>query len=82
MKHQFKASRALSIFDELVSEYKPEIRRQIARWHMPSSYDKWTSEVSAFRSCVERRADYALKNLKRYYNLTDSQFNEYVNRAG
>ena len=82
VNHQFKASRALAIFDELVAEYKPEIRRQIARWHMPSSYDKWSSEVSAFRSCVERRASYALRNLRNYYHLSESQFEEYVRRAG
>lgn len=82
VKHQFKASRALPIFDQLVAELKPEMRRQISRWHMPSSYDKWTSEVSAFRSCVERRATYALRNLRNYYGLSESQFAEYERKAG
>ena len=81
VKYRFNKDRALRLYDELVNEYKPEIRDQISRWHMPSSYDKWTSEVSALRSCIEKRPAAALKILKKYYGLSDSQFAEYEKAA-
>ena len=81
VKYRFNKDRALRLFDSLVNELKPEIRDQIKRWHMPSSYDKWTSEVSALRSCIEKRPAAALKILKKYYGLSDSQFAEYEKAA-
>lgn len=81
VKNVFGTSRALSKFDSLVNEYKPEIRGQIEKWHMPSSYDSWQKEVSSFRACVEKRPSYALKNLRSFYGLSEAQFHEYEKAA-
>ena len=81
VKYRFNTDRALRLFDSLVNELKPEIRDQIKRWHMPSSYDKWTSEVSALRNCIAKRPEAALKILRNYYGLSESKFAEYEKAA-
>ena len=48
---------------------------------MPSSYDKWLEEVEGLRNCLKKRPEYALKNLKSFYGLSDAEFNKYVEQA-
>lgn len=79
-KHVFDAEHALPAFDELVEVYRPEMSRHITRWHMMSA-STWTQEVAKLRACIEKRPSYALRNLKNFYHLTDSQFAEYERLA-
>ena len=81
VKYRFNKENALPLFDELASEYAPEMPRQISRWHMPATYAGWQSELSSLRNCIAKRPDYALKNLRNYYHLSDSAWAEYVRRA-
>lgn len=81
VKYRFNKERALSVFDALVSEYRPEMARHIKRWHMPSSYEKWESEVSALRSCISRRPEGALKKLRQTFGLSEAQYREYERAA-
>ena len=80
-KYVFNAENALRVFDELVETYRPEMRRHIQRWHMPSSMSSWEHEVSALRNCIERRPDYALRNLKSYFSLSSEQMERYEQLA-
>ena len=81
VKYRFGTSEALKLFDDLAAAYAPEMPAQIAKWHMPSSYSHWQSELASLRNCLAKRPDYALKNLKNYYNISDSNWAEYVRRA-
>ncbi len=81
VKYRFNTENALPLFDELAAEYAPEMPRQISRWHMPATYSGWQSELSALRSCIAKRPEYALKNLKSFYGLSDAEFNKYVEQA-
>ncbi|MCR5809498.1 MAG: lamin tail domain-containing protein [Clostridiales bacterium] len=80
-KYRFNKERALPMFDRLVETYRPEMSRHISKWHMPSSMDKWQSELAALRSCIEQRPQGALNNLKRYYGLSDEVFKAYEKQA-
>ena len=81
VKYRFDPDRLLPVYDALVNQYKPEMKAHIARWHMPSSYDKWLEEVEGLRNCLKKRPEYALKNLKSFYGLSDAEFNKYVEQA-
>ena len=81
VKTRFNAERALSEFDKLVSTYRPEMQRQINKWHMPSSMDKWESELKGLRECIQNRPEKALKNLKSFFGLSDSKYAELERKA-
>ena len=81
VKYRFGTSEALKLFDDLAATYAPEMPAQISKWHMPASYSRWQEELSSLRNCLAKRPDYALKNLKNYYNISDSNWAEYVRRA-
>lgn len=81
VKKRFNAERAQSVFDSLVEAYRPEMRRQIEKWYMPSSMEKWQSELSGLRECLGRRPEKALENLKSFYGLSDSKFAELEKKA-
>ncbi|MBO4384194.1 MAG: lamin tail domain-containing protein [Clostridia bacterium] len=81
VKYVFNAENAQRVFDELVALYRPEMPGQISRWGMPKSMSGWEREISALRSCLGSRPTYALRILKNYYGLTDSQYAEYERLA-
>lgn len=74
----FAPDRAVRILNELKEEMAPEMKRHIARWKKPSSYDKWVSEVNAIQQWMEQRPQYALSNLKSYFRLSQSYIDELV----
>lgn len=81
VKTKFNSERALKIYDRLVGEYRPEMRAQISRWHMPSSYEVWDKEVSSLRTCISKRPDNALRILRNFYGLSDAKYAEYEKLA-
>ena len=74
----FAPERAVRILNELKEEMAPEMKRHIARWKNPSSYDKWLSNVKAVQRWMEQRPEYALNNLKSYFKLSQSYIDELV----
>lgn len=81
VKTRFNAERALSVFDSLVETYRPEMPRQISKWHMPNSMEKWQTELAGLRDCISKRPEKALKNLKSFYGLSDSKYAELEKKA-
>ena len=77
VKYVFNAEKATAALDSLVEIYRPEMRRHIAKWHMPSSMSSWENEISALRRCLEKRPENALRNLRNYYGLSEARFAEY-----
>ena len=76
----FAPERATSILNELREEMAPEMRRHIARWKHPSSYDKWVTEVNQLQRWMEQRPKYALDNLRSYFKLSQSYIDELVDK--
>ncbi len=76
----FAPERASSILNELREEMAPEMRRHIARWKHPSSYDKWVTEVNQLQRWMEQRPKYALENLRAYFKLSQSYIDELVDK--
>ena len=74
----FAPERAVRILNELKAEMAPEMKRHIARWKNPGSYDKWLSNVKAVQRWMEQRPQYALNNLKSYFKLSQSYIDELV----
>lgn len=74
----FAPERAVRILNELRYEMEPEMKRHVTRWRHPSSYDKWVSEVNKIQKWMEQRPEYALSNLKSYFNLSQSYIDELV----
>ncbi|MCR5611159.1 MAG: lamin tail domain-containing protein [Clostridiales bacterium] len=81
VKYVFNAEHAQSVFDALAAQYRPEMPRHIARWNTPKSMSSWEHEIAALRNCLGNRPKSALRILKSYYGLTDSQFAEYERKA-
>ena len=81
VKYRFNKDRAVKMFDELVALYRPEMQRQINRWHMPKTYSGWEEEIDALRSCLKKRPEKALRNLKNFYGISDSKWAEYEKAA-
>ena len=76
----FAPERAVRILNELRAEMEPEMKRHIARWKNPGTYDKWVSEVNRVQHWMEQRPKYALDNLKSYFKLSQSYIDELVAR--
>ena len=74
----FAPDRAVRILNELKEEMAPEMRRHIARWKNPGTYDKWLNNVNAVQRWMEQRPQYALSNLKSYFKLSQSYIDELV----
>ncbi len=74
----FAPERAVNILNELRAEMEPEMRRHVARWKSPSSYDKWVANVNALQHWMEQRPKYALNNLKSYFKLEQSYIDDLV----
>jgi hypothetical protein len=75
---QFAPSRILPIYDSLVSAMKPEMAQHIARWSTPSSMRVWESQVSALRNVLANRQAVALKQLQRYFHVSDATMQKYI----
>ena len=81
VEYKFSADKAVAALDELVEIYRPEMKAQINKWHMPASYSGWEDEIAALRRCLKSRPENALKYIKRYYGISDSKFAEYEAQA-
>ena len=76
----FAPERAVRILNELKEEMAPEMKRHIARWKNPGTYDKWLNNVNAVQRWMEQRPQHALNNLKSYFKLSQSEIDELVER--
>lgn len=73
--------RMVTILNDYVKELEPEMERHIKRWYSPRSMDLWNSKVESVRFFIMNRREKAISQLKGYFDLSDSQIQEYVNKA-
>ena len=74
----FNAQRATALFDEMVAEIRPEMRRQISRWGKPGSMSEWEKSISQMRYFIEERPAYALENMRKYFGVSKERLNELI----
>ena len=65
------AAMSAALLDSMVAEREDEMLRQIERWHHPSSMAVWQSKVASLRDIVEKRPEYALRNLAQHFGLSN-----------
>lgn len=61
--------------DDMVAQIDSEMARDRARWKR--TYSGWENNVQELRDFVEDRHKVVLKDLKNYFNLSDSQMEHY-----
>lgn len=72
------ADKMTAVLDEMVSVIDPEMQRHIARWGYPKSYSYWQNQIASLRTNVAGRPEKALKAVKSYFGLSDSQMNALI----
>ncbi len=74
----FNPERATAILDEMAAALRPEMERQIAKWHKPSSMSAWEEEIERLRTYVQQRPEYALENLRKNFGLTQEEMDALI----
>ena len=74
MKNTFNPTRMSKIVDELASEIENEIPYHNKRWNVTTN---WKSNVNYFKTKLNNRYYYVLRNIKSEFNLSDSEYNKY-----
>lgn len=75
---QYDTDRLLSLLDQMVAEYEPEMVRQIKRWKEPSSMDTWRKYLDQDRAYIRGRRDVMIAKLKKYFKVSDSEMNALI----
>ncbi|HWS28953.1 MAG TPA: lamin tail domain-containing protein [Clostridia bacterium] len=79
--NQFDPERLTAVLDELASEMEPEMERHIDRWGSPNSISRWKNELDDIRSFLQKRPDYALRNLQSTFGLSAETLQSYIDAA-
>ena len=74
---QFDTDRLIAILDDMVADMQPEMGRHVAKWRTPSSMAVWESEVAKLKSALIKRQDIVLKQLQRFFRVSDETINHY-----
>ena len=74
----FNTDRATKLFDEMVAAIRPEMPRQIERWHRPYSMEEWEKSVAEMREIVAERPEYALENMQKYFGVPQEKMDELI----
>ena len=81
LKNTFKPDRVNKIIDELAKEIEQEMPNHIKRWggsySSLSSMNAWRNNLNNFKKSLNNRYKNVVNNLKRYFNLTDSEYKKY-----
>ncbi len=81
VENYLTAERLTKLLDEYAAQLEPEMERHIKKWGDPSSVSAWKKNVANLRQCLAERHDYALKNLKSEFNVSDAQMKAYLEAA-
>lgn len=79
LENTFKPERMNKIVDELAKEIETEMPYHIKRWPGMHSgnINTWKSSVKSFKNKLTNRYNYVTKNVKREFNLTNSEYKKY-----
>ncbi len=77
---QFAPARLTAILDALADEMRPEMARHIRLWGRPGSVSEWEQNVAKLRHNVEKRPEYALESVRRFFGLSKAELQTLVDR--
>ena len=81
LKTTFKPERMNRIVDELAKEIENEMPYHIKRWGSSygrlSSMGAWRNNLKNFKNNLTTRYNRVVKNLRSYFNLSNSEYNKY-----
>ena len=67
---------ALDLYDRMVEEMRPEMKRHISRWHTPRSYDTWDSCIRNMRTIISNRPRALVRQMASVFGVSSSRINE------
>jgi len=76
----FNAERMTAMLDEMAAELRPEMARHISRWGYIGSVAAWERHIASLREKVRQRPDIALRQMQRYFGISDAQMTEWINK--
>lgn len=76
----FNAQRATALLDRMVEAMRPEMQRQIDRWHKPYSMEEWDNQIEQMRYFVENRPEPALQNMRRYFGVSQEELDALIQK--
>ena len=68
------ADRSLTLFDSMVEEIKPEMKRHTQRWNW--SYSTWEQNVKATRSVIAARPRILVKQIQNVFQVSAERIRE------
>jgi len=75
LENVWNEDRVLEYIDNIYNTLKPEMERNQNRWGM--TYKTWEDNVEKLRSYTRVRRDYITKQAKSFFNLSNSEMEEY-----
>ena len=86
LKNTFTPERMNSIVDELSKEIENEMPYHIEKWGNSysnlSSMNRWKNNLSNFKTMIENRYNYAVKNVKNEFHLSEEEYQKYFKDVG
>ena len=76
----FNSARATALLDEMAAVLRAEMPRQIEKWGKPKSMHSWESEVASLRETVEKRPEYALDNMRHFFNVDRAELDALITK--
>ena len=68
--------KSLDLFDELVAQMETEMKRHIARWHIPSSYSAWQGKIRNMRTVISNRPKALARQMQNVFGVSASRMAE------
>ena len=81
MKNTFSTQNTTAVFDKLVAQIRPEMKRNCERWPQ-LSYDRWETNITEFRKLFDDKHKVMLNELRTYLNITDEENKKYFSDLG
>ena len=68
---------SLELYDKMVEEMRPEMKRHIARWNLPrGGYSAWEDYVKNQRAIIKARPEYLVKQIQNVFNVPNDKMKE------
>lgn len=81
MTHTFSPQNTTAVFDNLVAQIKPEMKRNCERWPQ-LSYEGWEKNIADFRKKFDERHKIMLDGIREYLKVTDAENKKYFGHLG
>lgn len=81
LANTFSTKNTTAVFDALIEQIKPEMKRNCERWPQ-LSYEKWEKNIADFREKFENKPKIMLDDLRDHLNITQEEEKKYFSKLG